>query len=167
MSRLKKDLSFWRIVPRGEGGGTLIFSYIRRLGSFYWVQNFEFQYFFRFSEKWIFLGVWRFCGYFLGSSQNWTIFICILGSFLKVKVQNEGYFFELLKFQYFWGAWNSFFFFLGGGGVKPSLRLKKTWEYPPATWVLWLFVFCGSFLWCCGLACSVLLWSFLIILTLF
>ena len=32
-------------------GGTLIFSYIRRLGSFLGVQNFEFQYFLLFSEK--------------------------------------------------------------------------------------------------------------------
>ena len=32
----------------GVGGGTLIFSYIRRLGSLFWVQNFEFQYFFGF-----------------------------------------------------------------------------------------------------------------------
>ena len=31
--------------------GTLIFLYIRRLGSFSWVQNFEFQYFLGFSEK--------------------------------------------------------------------------------------------------------------------
>ena len=30
----------------GGGGGTLIFTYIRRLGSFFGVQNFEFQYFF-------------------------------------------------------------------------------------------------------------------------
>ena len=37
-------------VPRG-GGGTLIFSYIRRLGPFFLVQIFEFQYFFGFSEK--------------------------------------------------------------------------------------------------------------------
>ena len=31
----------------GRGGGvlTLIFSYIHRLGPFFWVQNFEFQYF--------------------------------------------------------------------------------------------------------------------------
>ena len=29
----------------GGGGGTLIFSYIRTLGSFFGVQNFEFQYF--------------------------------------------------------------------------------------------------------------------------
>ena len=39
------------------GGGTLIFSYIRRLGSFFGVQNLEFQYFLGFSEKLIFLGV--------------------------------------------------------------------------------------------------------------
>ena len=29
----------------GDGGGTPIFSYIRRLGSFFGVQKFEFQYF--------------------------------------------------------------------------------------------------------------------------
>ena len=38
-------------VPRMGGGGTLIFSYIRRLGSFFGVYNFEFQYFLAFSEK--------------------------------------------------------------------------------------------------------------------
>ena len=37
--------------PSPWGGGTLIFSYIRRLGSFFGVQNFEFQYFLGFSEK--------------------------------------------------------------------------------------------------------------------
>ena len=36
--------------PRG-GGGSLIFSYIRRLGSFFLVQLFEFQYYLRFLEK--------------------------------------------------------------------------------------------------------------------
>ena len=45
-----------RILPQvcvggGGGGGTLIFSYIRRLGPFFWVQNFEFRYFWGFSEK--------------------------------------------------------------------------------------------------------------------
>ena len=35
----------------GGGGGTLIFAYIRKLRSFFWVQNFEFQYFWGFSEK--------------------------------------------------------------------------------------------------------------------
>ena len=33
------------------GGGTQIFSHIRRLGPFFWVQNYEFQYFLGFSEK--------------------------------------------------------------------------------------------------------------------
>ena len=35
-------------------GGILIFSYIHRLGSFFWVQNFEFQHFWGFSEKYLF-----------------------------------------------------------------------------------------------------------------
>ena len=40
-----------RVYPRGEGGwGTLIFSYIRRLGSFLGGQNFEFQYFWGFRK---------------------------------------------------------------------------------------------------------------------
>ena len=34
------------LFPKGGAWGTLIFSYIRRLGSFLWGQNFEFQYFF-------------------------------------------------------------------------------------------------------------------------
>ena len=41
----------------GGGGGTLIFSYLRRLGPFFGVKNFEFQYFWGFSEKIIFFGV--------------------------------------------------------------------------------------------------------------
>ena len=36
------------VTPRGGGGGTLIFSYIRRLLSFFGVQTFEFQYLFFF-----------------------------------------------------------------------------------------------------------------------
>ena len=55
------------------GGGTLVFSCIQRLGSFFGVKNFEFHIFGSFQKKklggtkilWIFLG---------GSSQNWTIF---------------------------------------------------------------------------------------------
>ena len=42
--------------PRGGGGCTLIFSCIRRLRSFFGVLNFEFQYFWGFSEKRIFFG---------------------------------------------------------------------------------------------------------------
>ena len=45
-TKIEKKLS-----TQGRGGGTLIFSYIRRLGPFLGVQTFEFQYFFGFSEK--------------------------------------------------------------------------------------------------------------------
>ena len=47
-------------------GGTLIFSRIRRLGPFFWVQNSEFQYFFWFSEKWMFFGGMKILWIFLG-----------------------------------------------------------------------------------------------------
>ena len=40
----------------GGGGGTLIFSCIRRLGSFFWVKNFEFQYFWGFQKNEYFWG---------------------------------------------------------------------------------------------------------------
>ena len=61
-------------IPGGGGGGTLIFSYIRRLGPFFWVQNFEFQYFFGgFQKNKYFFGYENFVDIFLGSSQNWTI----------------------------------------------------------------------------------------------
>ena len=57
------------LYPRG---GTLIFSYIRRLGSFLGVQNFEFQYFFGggFQKNEYFLGgmkiLWIFFFFFWG-----------------------------------------------------------------------------------------------------
>ena len=44
-SQIIQDL---RWAPQGQGvggGGTLIFSYIHRLGSFFWSQNFEFHFF--------------------------------------------------------------------------------------------------------------------------
>ena len=69
----KLGVCFPKCVCVGGGGGTLIFSYIRRLGPFFWVQNFEFRYFFGFSEKLIFFVYENFVDIFLGSSQNWTI----------------------------------------------------------------------------------------------
>ena len=49
----------------GGGGGTLIFSYIRRLVPFFWDQIFEFQYF---------LGVFRKMNIFLGMKILWLFF---------------------------------------------------------------------------------------------
>ena len=42
-------------TPSGGGGGTLIFSYICRLGSFFRVQNFDIQYFLGFQKNEYFL----------------------------------------------------------------------------------------------------------------
>ena len=53
---------------QGGGGGTLIFSHIRRLGLFLGVQNSEFQYFWGFSDYFFFWGgggmkiLWIFLG---------------------------------------------------------------------------------------------------------
>ena len=96
-------------MHRNNPGGTLIFSYIRSLGSFFGVQNFEFQYFFWFSEKLIILGFKDFVENFLGSSQKiytkkYLVVISMhLGSFLKVKAQNGEYFLGLVIFLIFWG----------------------------------------------------------------
>ena len=51
--------------PGGVGEGTLIFSHIRRLGPFFWVQNSEFQYFF---------GVFRKMNIFFGMKILWIFF---------------------------------------------------------------------------------------------
>ena len=51
-----------------------MFSYIRRLGSFFGVQNFEFQYFWGGFRKMNIFGGLKILWIFLGSSHNWTIF---------------------------------------------------------------------------------------------
>ena len=51
-------------------GGTLIFSYIRRLRPYLGVQSFEFQYFLGFQKGKYFFGYEDFVDIFLGSSQN-------------------------------------------------------------------------------------------------
>ena len=66
--------TYENIRGRGPKGGTLIFSYIRRLGPFFGVQNFVFQYFWGFQKNEYFLGYEGFVDIILGSSQNWTIF---------------------------------------------------------------------------------------------
>ena len=57
-------VSLVRCGPRGEGG-TVKFSHIRRFGSFFLVQNFEFQ---------DFLGVFRKIIIFFGMKILWIIF---------------------------------------------------------------------------------------------
>ena len=50
-------------------GGTLLFSYIRRLGPYLWGQILEFQYFLGFQKNEYFLDM-KFCGYFFGVILN-------------------------------------------------------------------------------------------------
>ena len=96
-------------MPSGGGGGVeaLIFSYIRRLGTFFWVQNFDFQYFLGVSEKQIFLGYEDFVDIFWGSSQNW-LYLGVISMHFRVSFSQGtewGIFWGLLKFQiFFWGA---------------------------------------------------------------
>ena len=75
----------------GGGGVTLIFSHIRRLGPFFWVQNSEFQYFLGFSEKLTFFGGMKILWIFFGGHHKigvvWVISMQFR-VFFMVKVQN-------------------------------------------------------------------------------
>ena len=68
----------FRGLPPGGGGGggedTLIFSCIRRAGSFFWVQILNFNTFLGFQKNKYFGGYEDFVDIFLGSPQNCTIF---------------------------------------------------------------------------------------------
>ena len=101
-------------TPRG---GTLIFSHIRWLGPFFWVQNSEFQYFLGFQKNEYFLGVLRFCGYFLGSSQNWAslkvISMQLRGFFLRSRYR-IGIFFCVAKISNTFLGCLKFLIFFGG-----------------------------------------------------
>ena len=104
---------------RNPRGGTLIFSYIRSLGVFLGVQNFEFQYFLGFStfqKNEYFLGNEDFVDILLGHHKI-GLYLGVIFLYFKVKVQIGGYFWGLLKFQIFFGVLEiPDIFFLGGGG---------------------------------------------------
>ena len=60
------------LIPRG--GGSLIFSYIRRLGPFFGFKILNFNIFWGFQKNKYFWGYENLVDIFWGSSQNWTIF---------------------------------------------------------------------------------------------
>ena len=94
-------------VCGGGGGYSDIFIHTL-VGAFFRVQNFEFQYFWKFQKTEYLLGYADFVEIFLRSSQNWTI-----------KVQTGGYFSGCSNFKYLLGCLKClifFFFFFGGGG---------------------------------------------------
>ena len=68
--------------PGGGGGGeggTLIFLYIHRLGSFFLVQNFEFQYFWGFSERKKIFG-----GIFFGGHYKIGLYLVVIAMYFRV-----------------------------------------------------------------------------------
>ena len=106
----------------GGGGGTLIFSYTRRLWLFWGVQIFEFQYIF-------FLGgVWEGLWIFLGGHHKIGLYLEVISMHFRVFSEGHG-----TEWRIFWVTKTSniylgclkfmiyiyiyiFFFFLGGGG---------------------------------------------------
>ena len=62
------------MVAENPRGGTLIFSYIRRLGPFLGVKFLNFNIFGGFQKNEYFFGYEHFVDIFYGSSQNWTSF---------------------------------------------------------------------------------------------
>ena len=97
------------------GGGA--FTLIRRLGSFFFfgggggVKILNFNFLGVFQKK---NGVWRFCGYFWGDIQNWTIFrghfYAFYGLFLRSRYQMGDIFWVATISNIFRDAWNSWFF---------------------------------------------------------
>ena len=65
-------------------GGTLTFLYIRWLGLFFGVQNFEFQYFLGFSKKYIFLGYEDFVDIFLGCHHKIGLYSGVISMHFRV-----------------------------------------------------------------------------------
>ena len=119
-------------IPQKTQGGTLIFSYIGRLGSIFWVQNLNNFWVYR---KIIFYGVWRFCGYFLGVITKLGYikgsFLCILGSFLKGNVQNGRYLGAAWFSNIFWGSLKFMIFCGWTVDAGPEPTYEKKWEQPP------------------------------------
>ena len=93
----------------GAQGGTLIFSYIHsRLGSFFGVQNFDFQYFGGFSEIKYFGGMKILLIFFRGHHKI-GLYLGVISMHFRFfslgHCTEWGYFWGLLKFQiFFWGA---------------------------------------------------------------
>ena len=125
----------WHVCVFKPQEGTLIFSYIRRLGSFFGGSKFWFS---------IFLGVFRKNNIFGGIKNLWIFFWghhkigLYLGVisihfrvFSKVKVQNGGIF-GSLKFQIsFWGVWNSWYFLGWTVDAGPEPTYAEKMRVPP------------------------------------
>ena len=120
---------------RMDTQGVLFFHTYVGSGYFGGFKILNFNIFWVFQKKWIFLGYEDLVDIFLGSSQNWASFRFIsmhFRAFFKVKGTELGWFFWLLKFQvFFWGAWY-FWYFCGwtvDAGPEPTNEEKT--RVPP------------------------------------
>ena len=97
---LNCDLSWSQTIPMRNNlwgkrilqdprSGTLIFSNIRRLGHFFGVQNFEFQYFLGLSEKCIFLGYEDFVDIF-GGHHKIGLYLGVICMHVRVFSKGQG-----------------------------------------------------------------------------
>ena len=93
-------------TPRGGGGGTLIFSY--RLGSFFGVQNFEFQHFWGFSEKKYFFGGMKILCIFFRGHHKTGLYLGVISMhfrvFSKGQIREWGIFFGVAKISNIFGG---------------------------------------------------------------
>ena len=90
----------------GVGCGTLIFSYIRRRGSFFGFKILKFSFLGSFQKNEYFLGM-KILWIFLGGHHKIRLYLGVNSMhfwvFINVKVQNGGILGGLLKFQIFLG----------------------------------------------------------------
>ena len=152
---------FLQTVAGGGGGvgegSTLIFSYIRRRGLFFWVQNFEVQFFSGFQKNEHFLGM-KILWIFLGDHHKIRLYLGVISMhfwvFFKVNVPNGDIFFfwgggaiisnifwggGVLEIPVFLGGFFFLFFFLGGGctvdaGPEPTYEEKMRAPPTPTPW---------------------------------
>ena len=104
-------------MSKSQGWGTLIFSCIRRLGSFFWVQICEFQYFWGVLRKMnVFWGM-KILWIFLWGQPKIGLVLEVISMYFRVfskgKYTESVYFGGLQKFQIFLVCLK-FLIFLGG-----------------------------------------------------
>ena len=112
--------------------GTLIFLCKHRLGSFFWVQNFIFQYFLGFSEKnnWGMKILWI----FFGGHQKIGLYLVIISMHFKVfssRYRIWDIFLVCQNFKYFFGCLD-FLIFLGWSvDAAPDPTFEEKMRVPP------------------------------------
>ena len=111
-----------RTLNRDGPWGTLIFSYIRRLGPFFGGSKFWISIFLGISEKKI--GVLRVCWHFFGHNKIGLVLGVIFMHFRVLKVQNG---------DIFWGCCENFKYYFGVFDT-PDIFLNSRWWAQAYVW---------------------------------